>query len=454
MIIDFEKITALKGAPPAKKGEVLSILKDAGRAKGLGLEESNLLLSIEDKGLLQALYKKAGEVKERLFGKRVVLFAPLYLSNYCTNSCVYCGFRGPNRDVQRKALSMEEVVSEARRLESMGFKRVLLVTGEDPRWGVDYIVSAIKVVYENTGMRIVHLNAPPMDKESFREIKKAGAGVYQAFQETYHRDTYKVMHPLGRKSGFDLRLSVMDRAVGAGFRDVGIGPLLGLYDYRFDCLCTIAHSKHLYGEFGAHAHTISVPRLRPAAGSGLKEIPAPVTETELKKIVAVFRLAVPTAGVVVSTREPAGLRSALVHSGASQMSAASRTDPGGYAVNTKQKPSLEQFSTNDHRSLAEVMKSIIDEGFVPSLCTTCYRVGRTGAEFTDKTASGSMEKFCSANAALTLKEFLTDYSKNGMKGSIEKAIKLSLKEIKDPVMRKAVQERLKEIEDGGRDIFF
>ncbi len=344
------------------------------------------------------------------------------------------------------------MVGEARLLESMGFKRVLLVTGEDPRWGIDYMVSAIKAVYENTGMRIVHLNAPPMDKESFREIKKAGVGVFQAFQETYHRDTYKLMHPAGRKSDFDWRLTVMDRAVGAGFRDVGIGPLLGLYDYRFDCLATIAHSKHLYTKYGAHAHTISVPRLRPAAGSGLRETPVPVTDTELKKIVAVFRLAVPTAGVVVSTREPAGLRSVLMHSGASQMSAASRTDPGGYSVNKR--PSLEQFSTNDHRSLAEVMKSIIDEGFVPSLCTTCYRVGRTGAEFMEKTASGGMEKFCSANAALTLKEFLTDYSRNGMKGDLERAIRLSLGEIKDPAMRKAVQERLKEIEDGRRDLFF
>jgi 2-iminoacetate synthase len=265
------------------------------------------------------------------------------------------------------------------------------------------------------------------------------------------------MHPFGAKSDFDFRLGVMDRAVEAGFDDLGIGPLLGLYDYRFDCLATIAHSQYLYAKYGAHAHTLSIPRLKPAEGSAMPDLPHEVSDDELKKIVAVFRLAVPTAGVVVSTRETAELRKELLHIGASQVSAASRTEPGGY-TGGKDEAAAEataagQFSLSDHRGISEVMSSILAEGYVPSLCTTCYRVGRTGAKFSAVTGAGEMGKNCSANAALTLQEFISDNRANGMKAPMKEAIKKCLVDIKDDALREKIIKKLGEIEKGKRDIF-
>lgn len=451
-IIDHGRISTLVECTyePTEK-ELLLLLTKAGAARGLTLEEAALLLSIRKAEWRELLYNAAAEVKRKIFGSRVVLFAPLYLSNYCTNGCLYCGFRSSNKDVRRKALATDEVVREARALEEMGFNRVLLVTGEDERYGVDYIAGCVTAVYEKTGIRIVHVNAPPMDTDSLAELKAAGAGVYQSFQETYHRPTYEKMHPWGAKKDYDWRLTVMDRAMEAGFEDVGIGPLLGLADWRFDTLATIAHSYHLYEEFGAHAHTISIPRLRPASGSELEWVPRTVTEEDLKVVVSVFRLAVPTAGVVVSTREPEELRSRLLHTGATQLSAASKTNPGGYAA---AEDSLEQFSTHDHRGLAEVMASIIKEGYLPSLCTTCYRVGRTGAEFTKKTISGGMERFCQANAILTLKEYAVEHGGEATEAGLEGIIASAVDEITDPVFKKVVLERLAEIEAGKRDLYF
>lgn len=449
MIIDEKNIALLSKASEPDETELASILEEAARGRGLGLEAAGALLAISNSGKLAAMLKCAGEVKERVFGKRIVLFAPLYLSNFCTNGCEYCGFRAQNKGVARRALTVDEAVAEAKALEEMGFKRVLLVTGEDPRWGLDYIVECVRAIYDKTGVRIVHVNAPPMDTDSLRELKRAGAGVYQAFQETYHRPTYELMHPSGKKKDFDYRLSVMDRAMEASFDDVGIGTLLGLYDYRFDALASIAHSKHLFDRFGSHAHTISIPRLRPAE-AGLKEVPWRLTDSDLMKVVAVFRLAVPSAGIVASTREAAPFRSELIRIGATQLSAASKTNPGGY----KGERTLEQFSTNDHRSLEEVMRSVVDEGLLPSLCTTCYRVGRTGSDFTGKATSGEMEKFCQANALLTLKEYLLDYCVNGSKEAVGRAIEKGLEEVRDEGMKKALAVKLKEIEEGKRDLYF
>ena len=458
-MLDFDRIEDLAKRGPSTETEVrrvLSRLDTSAWKEGLGLEDAAVLLNTEDKALLETIFRKAGEVKERVFGRRAVLFAPLYLSNYCVNGCLYCGFRNSGEELARKALTPEEAAREARALVAMGFKRVLLVTGEDPRYGIDYIVSCVRAVYENSGMRIVHLNAPPVDVDSLRALKKAGVGVFQVFQETYHRPTYRKMHPFGKKSDFHYRLTVMDRAVAAGFDDLGLGPLLGLYDYRFDCLATIAHSRHLFERYGAHAHTLSIPRLRPAPGSALGDMPYEVSDEDLRKVVAVFRLAVPTAGVVVSTREAPELRSELLGIGASQLSAASRTDPGGYAEEDEAGASKSQFNTNDHRGLIEVMRSIADEGYVPSLCTTCYRVGRTGPKFTGITGSGNMERLCTANAALTLKEFLLDQNgkMNGMRAPMEKALERCLDEIRDPELKKTVIEKIKELERGKRDLFF
>jgi 2-iminoacetate synthase len=463
MIIDFEEIEELvestEGGDSRLRAE--SALEKGALAKGLTLAEAAALLRVEDPELLEALYRTAAIVKERLYGRRVVLFAPLYLSNHCTNACLYCGFRAPNKAVLRNALTPDSVATEARALESMGFKRILLVTGEDPRWGLDYIIESVRRVYADTGIRIVHVNGPPMNVGDFKRLKAAGVGVYQAFQETYHRPTYELMHPAGRKSDFDFRLDVMDRALSAGFADVGIGPLLGLYDYKFDTLASIAHSIHLFEKFSAHAHTISVPRLRPAANSALTGPGSPVTDTDLKKIVAVLRLAVPTAGVVVSTREGAQLRTELLHTGASQLSAASKTGPGGYSKTGPDgaEKTLEQFQVNDERPLPEVMASIAKEGLVPSLCTTCYRRGRTGADFFNHTIDGEMEKLCNANAILTLKEYMLAHAGNGLnedglEALLDGAIKSSIDSIADPEMKQAVLEKLKQVEGGQKDLYF
>lgn len=430
--------------------DVLNVIEKAGAGAGLCLEETACLLSVEDAGLLRLINDKAAELKQRLFGKRVVLFAPLYLSNICSNGCVYCGFRAANKDMARRALTVDEAVREAQAIESMGFKRVLLVNGEDPERGIDYIAAVVKAIYAKTGMRIIHVNAAPMTVDEFRELKAVGVGVYQSFQETYHRPTYAKVHPTGKKRDYDWRLSVMDRAAEAGFGDVGIGPLLGLYDYKFDCLAAVAHSIHLFETFGAHSHTISIPRLRPADGAALTDVMHPVSDNDLKKIVSVLRLAVPPAGVVVSTRESAPLRAELVNMGATQLSAASRTNPGGYG----NEATLEQFSTNDRRTLAEVMRSVADDGLLPSLCTTCYRVGRTGHEFTEKTMAGGMSRLCQANAILTLKEYLEDYGSNGSDAALRKALAASIEEIDDHATKRAVLDKLKEIEAGKRDLYF
>ncbi|MBI5599183.1 MAG: [FeFe] hydrogenase H-cluster radical SAM maturase HydG [Deltaproteobacteria bacterium] len=451
MIVDTDRIeAALKEAKEPSEKALSAILKEAEGLKGLSLEDAAWLLKIENPAKLKTLYDRADEIKQRIFGRRIVLFAPLYLSNYCKNACLYCGFRSANKDLPRKALDSGELINEARALEKMGFKRVLLVTGEDPLRGLDYIINSVKTIYGQTGIRIVHVNAPPMGVEGLKELKRSGAAVYQVFQETYHRPTYALVHPAGPKKDYDYRISVMDRALEAGFKDVGIGSLLGLYDSRFDCLSTIAHSRHLFENFGTHAHTISVPRLRPAHGSAIKDGGLAVSDEELKKIVSVYRLSVPSAGVVVSTREPEPLRNFLVHAGASQMSASSRTGPGGYAGAT---PALEQFSTSDRRSLVEVMASVIAEGGLPSLCTTCYRIGRVGENFTKITSSGGMEKFCQANAVLTLKEYTLDNPPNGRADIFTRAIEKALAEIKDPAMKKEVDRRMEELERGKRDLY-
>ena len=447
------------------------ILTKASSSNSMYLEDVAMLLSVEDPLVLQKIFKKSGEVKEKVFGKRIVLFAPLYLSNYCTNNCLYCGFRKDNRDAVRKALTIKEVIQEAKALAAKGFKRILLVCGEEPRVsGIEYIIEAVVAIYKNTGIRIVHVNTPPMEVQDLRRLKTSGVGVYQVFQETYHRPTYAAVHPSGRKKDYDYRVSVMDRAIEAGFEDVGIGTLLGLYDYKYDVLATIAHSQYLFEQYGSHAHTISVPRLRPADGSPIKDAPFPVSDEEFKKIVAIYRLAVPCAGIVVSTREGADLRDEVIQIGASQISAGSKTEPGGYteevrsqesgvrrkvgrAAPTDSKP-VEQFSTNDHRGLEEMIASIAQHGLIPSLCTTCYRVGRTGDDFTKKTLSGDMEKFCHVNAILTLQEYILDYARNGAKEVGMAAIEKGLCEMKEVNLKKEVLKKLDEIRQGKRDVYF
>jgi len=431
--------------------DIERITERAGRLEGLSLEDASTLLAVGDPAGLELINNAAGRVKEAVFGPRVVLFAPLYLSNICANDCLYCGFRRSNESARRKSLTPDEAVAQARLLSSKGFKRLLLVAGEHPRYsGVDYLAEVAGRIYKDTDIRILHVNCAPLAVEEFRTLKAAGYGVYQCFQETYHPPTYTAMHPSGRKKDYLFRLSAMDRALEAGFGDVGIGALLGLYDYRYDALAAIAHSKHLEERFGAAAHTISVPRLRPAEGAELTSSRYSIDDATFMKVVAVYRLSVPYAGVVVSTREPAALRDHVVGTGASQVSAGSSTEPGGYG---SERHSTAQFDVSDLRELDEMAGMIARKGLLPSLCTACYRSGRQGADFREAAGSGAIKDICTANAILSLKEYVLDSPDGEVRRLCEGALVKFTGSVEEP-LRHDLLAKLERIEKGERDLHY
>ncbi|MEK7306441.1 MAG: [FeFe] hydrogenase H-cluster radical SAM maturase HydG [Nitrospirota bacterium] len=340
------------------------ILSRAMGLKGLSQEEASLLLNIEEEEMLQGLLQAAGEIKRMVMGKRISFFAPLYLSNDCTNNCLYCGFRRDNQRAVRVTLKEEEIIAEARFLRDRGFKRLLLVTGEDRiKNGVQYLSSAVKVILKHTDFRRININAPPMTIDEMRCLRDSGADLYQSFQETYHKETYAVMHPSGRKRDYVWRVGVIERAIEAGFSKVGMGVLLGLYDYRFEVLALLAHAALLRSRYGITPAAISVPRLRPAPGSMLDKPPYPVSDRAFKKIVAIYRLALPYTDLTVSTRESEKMRNEVIHTGASVLSAGSRTEPGGYTRSV----STGQFETEDKRPLDVMEKVIMASGLIPDL---------------------------------------------------------------------------------------
>ena len=419
---------------------------------GLTLEEAAAILLSPDP---EPLFEVAREVKEKVYGKRLVLFAPLYLSNRCANNCLYCGFRKDNRDLARKALTFDEVAEETEALIKQGHKRLLLVAGEGQGGDLDYLEMAISTVYatkpEHGEIRRVNVNVAPLPVHGFRRLKEAKIGTYQLFQETYHHLTYERMHPSGPKSDYDWRITGMDRAMQAGIEDVGIGALFGLYDYRYEVLALLAHAKHLEEVFGAGPHTISVPRFKPAHGACFSEAPYPVKDDDLMRIVAVLRLAVPYTGIILSTREPAPLREKLFELGVSQISAGSRTEVGGYVFEKKGEG---QFEIDDHRSLDEVICDLCEKDGLPSFCTACYRRGRTGEKFMALAWPGEIGNLCLPNAILTLEEYLLDYASEETKGRGERVISRYLSEIGSPVLLEETQTRLARLTDGERDLYF
>lgn len=429
-----------------------SIIKKSKNAKGLTLEEVSILLQVSSKSELSQLYNAAKFVKQKVYGKRVVLFAPLYTSNECTNNCLYCGFRRDNKKLHRKTLSMEEIVQEAKEIEKQGHKRLLLICGEDPKkTNVDHIIEAMKEIYYKTGIRRINVETAPMSVEDYKKLKEADVGTYVIFQETYDREVYKKMHPYGTKSNYDFRLEAIDRAFEAGIDDVGVGVLLGLNDYKFEVLALLMHCEAFEKKFGVGPHTISVPRLRPAVGWALDEIPNEVSDEDFRKIVAVFRLAVPYTGIILSTRENKELREELLSLGVSQISAGSKTNPGGYAEKDEQ---AEQFTTYDGRTLDKIVEMICDKGYIPSFCTACYRRCRTGEEFMKYAKESEISQFCQPNAILTFKENLIDYGDKSLRVKGKKVIEQALEEIIDEEIRKSTKEKLIEIEKGKRDIYF
>lgn len=461
-MVDFIKedviVSLLEKSNKVDKSEIRDILAKGKACKGLELDEVAKLLFIEDKALLNELYDTAKYIKNKIYGKRVVLFAPLYTSNECTNNCLYCGFRRDNKELHRKTLALNEIVNEATAIEAQGHKRILLICGEDPKkTNVNHLVEAMEAIYKSMDIRRINIEAAPMTIEEYKKLKQAGIGTYVIFQETYNREVYKKMHPTGLKADYDYRITAIDRAFEAGIDDVGVGALFGLYDYRFEVLGLLMHVKSFEERYGVGPHTISMPRLQPAFGWGLEEIPYPVSDEDFKKIVAIYRIAVPYTGMILSTRETPEMRDELLSIGISQISAGSRTNPGGYKEEDSSKHEKEesgQFELSDHRSLPEMLESICDQGYIPSFCTACYRRCRTGEAFMEFAKGGEIHEFCQPNAILTFKENLLDYGTPGLKQKGEDMIKKALLEIDNEEMKQLTEEKLKEIEMGKRDIYF
>jgi len=410
----------------ASEKEIDGILEKTKQLKRLSVEESAKLLSVRSSALLKKIYDAASYVKNTVYGRRVVMFVPLYISNFCVNSCLYCGFASNNKLTVRKKLTFQEIKEQTEILLKRGHKRILMVAGEmsSSEENTDYYVGAVKAIYsadyKGNKIKRVNVNVAPMSLSGFKRLKEAGIGTYQIFQETYHEETYRKLHIAGAKSDPDNRLDAIDNAFKAGIDDVGIGPLLGLYDYRFEILAMLMHIEYMEKAYGVGPHTISVPRIEPAPGSAYASAPEyPFADEEFKKLVAVLRLSVPYTGIIMSTREAADMRDVLVNLGVSQVSAESRVTPGGYEDNSVGIPhndKLErQFSVNDQRTLDEMVKSLLLQGFIPSFCAACYRKNRTGEHFMDFAKSGEIKHMCDINALVTLKEYLEDFAKPELK---------------------------------------
>ncbi len=443
---------------PLRQKEIIQKSRDA---KGLTLEESAALLNITDPEISEELFHVAREVKETIYGNRLVLFAPLYITNQCVNNCLYCAFRRDNKELKRKTLSLEEIHQEIEFLVKQGHKRILVVCGEHPKKsGMEYIGETIKTIYEvnfNGGnIRRVNANTAPLSIDDFKLLKSFGIGTYQCFQETYHYSTYLQMHVDGPKRDYAWRLYAMDRALQAGIEDVGIGALFGLTDYKFETLAMLSHAFNLDNKFGIGPHTISVPRIEPALNAPVSHKPPfAVDDFSFKKLIAVIRLAVPYTGIILSTRERAEVRRELFKVGVSQISAGSRTSPGAYkeSVESMDEHDMEQFQLGDHRTLDEVVKDTCELGFLPSFCTACYRSDRTGDRFMELAKSGNIGKLCVPNALSTFQEYVNDFASGGTKLAAEKFIEREIGSLEGATKRKT-EEMIKKVNDGEHDVFF
>jgi 2-iminoacetate synthase len=448
----------LKQEGNKSKQEFERIIEKGRLAKGLKIEEVATLLQIDDDELNEKLFDAASHVKNMIYGNRMVLFAPLYISNYCVNNCVYCGYKCKN-EFSRKKLSDEEIKKEVEIIQRLGHKRIALETGEDDKnCPIDYVLHAMDVIYntkvDNGSIRRINVNIAATTVDNYAKLKEKGIGTYILFQETYHKETYKKMHPTGPKSSYEYHLTAMDRAMEGGIDDVGIGVLFGLFDYKYEVLATILHKEHLEEKFGVGPHTISVPRLRKAKDVTLKDYPHLVSDNEFKKIVAILRLAVPYTGIILSTREEPKFREEVMRLGVSQVSAGSCTGVGGYEEHKEGKEQELQFEVADNRTPNEIIKSLCTQGYIPSYCTACYRKGRTGDRFMQYAKSGEIHNLCHPNAIMTFKEYLEDYADDELKEIGSGVLKQNLSKIPSEDKREKTLERLKRIEKGERDLFF
>lgn len=436
--------------------KIRGLLERAKDCKGLTYEEAMLLLECDDPQIHQEIFKLANEIKERFYGNRIVMFAPLYLSNYCVNGCVYCPYHGQNKHIKRKKLTQEEIVKEVVALQDMGHKRLALEAGEHPTMNpIEYILECINTIYsikhKNGAIRRVNVNIAATTVENYKKLKDAGIGTYILFQETYNKESYEQLHPTGPKSDYAYHTEAMDRAMEAGIDDVGCGVLFGLENYKYDFVGILMHAKHLEDTFGCGPHTISVPRIRPADDIDPDTFDNGVPDEIFKRIIAILRIAVPYTGIIMSTRESKAMRKEALHLGVSQISGGSRTSVGGYVEEEPEDENTAQFDVEDNRTLGQVVDWLIDEGHVPSFCTACYREGRTGDRFMSLVKSGQIANICQPNALMTLNEYLEDYASPETKEKGKALIKERLEMIPNEKVKELVREHLNDINEGRRD---
>lgn len=422
----------------------------------LDYKDIAILLQVNDAENLARIYKVAGDIKKKIYGNRIVLFAPLYVSNYCVNNCVYCGFQRCNK-MERKKLNREQIQEEVRILEKMGHKRLALEAGEDPvNCPLEYILEGLDAIYEtkldNGSIRRVNVNIAATTVEDYARLKEKGIGTYILFQETYHKPTYEAMHPKCKKGNYEYHLTAFDRAMLSGIEDVGAGVLFGLYEPKFEVLALMMHNAHLEEEFGVGFHTISMPRLKKAEGMDLTSFPHLVDDEMFKRLTAVIRIAVPYTGIIMSTRESAQMRNELLHYGVSQVSAGSCTGIGGYK-DEEEGTATEQFEVADERKPLDVIKGLIGDGYIPSYCTACYRQGRTGDRFMQLAKSGNIQNVCTPNALMTLMEYMLDYGDADLMQIGEQLIGKELVKIEREDIRQLLSNNLERMKNGERDLF-
>lgn len=447
----------IHNAKPDKQ-KIRDIIKKSLDKNRLSLEETATLVQTTDAGLIDEIKEGARELKKRIYGDRIVLFAPLYIGNLCINNCAYCGFRSTNKNQKRTTLTIDELVKEVTVLEDAGHKRLILVYGEHPNYDAEFIAETVRVVYSvkhnNGEIRRVNINAAPFDIDGFRIIRDSKIGTYQIFQETYNKDIYQKVHLGGNKRDFEWRLTALDRAQEAGIDDVGIGALVGLYDWRFDVLGLIRHVNHFEAVYNVGPHTISFPRIQNASSLDIDK-KFLVNDADFTKLVAILRLAVPYTGMILTAREPAEIRDQILEFGVSQIDGGTHIELKGYTGSTQEQDlEQEQFQINDNRSLNEIMDELIARGLIPSFCTSCYRLGRTGEHFMEFSVPGFIKRYCQPNAVLTLAEYLEDYAPDSTKIKGYKLIEKEINALYDAQLKTKLVEKLACIKQGKRDLYF
>lgn len=457
--IDPVEITnILKNTKPDSQ-QIKDIIEKSLSKNRLSMQETAVLVNATNEDHIELIKDGARQLKEKIYGNRIVLFAPLYIGNKCKNNCTYCGFRASNKDAVRKTLSDPEITHEIEALEDNGQKRLILVFGEHDQYDADYIAHCTKLAYSvkkgNGEIRRVNINAAPLDIEGFKKVKEAGIGTFQIFQETYHPEAYKTYHLRGKKADFNYRLTSLDRAQEAGLDDVGIGALFGLYDWRYEVLSLIRHTNHLEACYNVGPHTISFPRIKDASMLQMGE-QYMVNDHDFSKLIAILRLAVPYTGMILTARESTAIRNECINYGVSQIDGGTKLELGSYSHTQNEEQNLNkgQFRISDNRSLNEIIDELLEHNMLPSFCTACYRLGRTGQHFMEFSVPGFIKKFCSPNAILTLSEYLLDYAPEETANKGWKVIEKNINELPDEKTRIKLREKISELKKGKRDLYF